>query len=195
MKPKLDSRVRGNHLRAGNNALEDSKTLQKLFNQRSTSSNSARFMLSTRYVCFWSQQSVTIAIWSKFFCDCMWAALVLGSQVCRSCDVSRSLEPDSWLARTEGCLRHAVLRETQEEPFEGPLPDLIVDRCTETRTMWLTRLTPRLSRRRANSVADLGKATRSCNARVTSALLRRWSAINCRDPKATPSAMLPSVTA
>ena len=57
VKPKLDSRVRGNQQRAGNNALEDSKTLQKLFNQRSTSSNSARFMLSTRYVCFW--RSVT----------------------------------------------------------------------------------------------------------------------------------------
>ena len=54
-----------------------------------------------------------------------------GSQVSRGCDVSRSLEPDSWLARTEGCLRHAVLRETGEEPFEGPLPILIVNRsCT-----------------------------------------------------------------
>ena len=44
------------------------------------------------------------------------------------CDVSRSLEPDSVLARTEGCLRDAVLRETGEEPFEGPLPNFIVNR-------------------------------------------------------------------
>ena len=49
----------------------------------------------------------------------------------RSSGVSRSLEPDSGLARTEGCLRHAVLRETGEEPFEGPLSNFIVDRrCT-----------------------------------------------------------------
>ena len=36
---------------------------------------------------------------------------------------------DSWLARTEGCLRHTVLCQTREEPFEGPLPDLVIDRC------------------------------------------------------------------
>ena len=49
----------------------------------------------------------------------------------RSSDVSRSLEPDSRLARTEGCLRHAVLREIGEVPFEGPLPNFIVNRrCT-----------------------------------------------------------------
>ena len=44
--------------------------------------------------------------------------------MCRSSDVSRSLEPNSGLACTEGCLCHAVLRETREEPFERPLPDL-----------------------------------------------------------------------
>ena len=26
-------------------------------------------------------------------------------------------------------MRHAILGETREEPIEGPLPDLIVDRC------------------------------------------------------------------
>ena len=49
----------------------------------------------------------------------------------RSSDVSRSLEPDSRLACTEGCLRHAVHRETGEGPFEGPLPNFTVNRhCT-----------------------------------------------------------------
>ena len=38
-----------------------------------------KLMLSTKYVCHKeaSQQSLTIAIGSKFFCDFMWAALVL----------------------------------------------------------------------------------------------------------------------
>ena len=43
-----------------------------------------------------------------------------GSQVCRSCNVPRPFEP--------GCLRHAVLHETREEPIEGPLPNFIVNR-------------------------------------------------------------------
>ena len=50
--------------------------------------------------------------------------------MCQSSVVSRSLEPNSGLACTEGCLCHAVLREPREEPFEGPLPDLVVDRCS-----------------------------------------------------------------
>ena len=49
------------------------------------------------------------------------------SQVCWSRDVSRSFVPDSGLASTEIRLRHTVLRETWEEPFERPLPNLIVD--------------------------------------------------------------------
>ena len=47
--------------------------------------------------------------------------------MCRSSGVSRSLEPNPGLACIEGCVRHAVLRETREEPFERPLPDLIVN--------------------------------------------------------------------
>ena len=49
--------------------------------------------------------------------------------VCGSCDVSRSFEPKSRLARTQGCLRHAVLCEAPEEPFERP-DDLVVDLCS-----------------------------------------------------------------
>ena len=48
---------------------------------------------------------------ARFGCD-------ESSQVCRGNDVSRSLEPNSGLACTEGCLCRAVLRETREEPFE-----------------------------------------------------------------------------
>ena len=59
---------------------------------------------------------------ARFGCD-------ESSQVCRSSDVSRSLEPNSGLACIEGCLCRAVRRETREEPFERPLPDLVVDRC------------------------------------------------------------------
>ena len=56
--------------------------------------------------------------------------------------------------------------------------------------MWLIRPTPRLSRRRANSVCGSRQSwTRSCIARMTSALLRSWSVMNCRDPTATPSVM------
>ena len=40
------------------------------------------------------------------------------------------LNPDSGLACAEGRLRHAVLCEAREEPFERPLPDLVVDRCS-----------------------------------------------------------------
>ena len=47
--------------------------------------------------------------------------------MCRSSDVSRSLEPVSRLARIESCLRRAVLRETREEPFDNFIVNL---RCT-----------------------------------------------------------------
>ena len=47
----------------------------------------------------------------------------------RSSDVPCSFEPNSGLAGAESCLCHAVLRETWEEPFERPLPNLIVDGC------------------------------------------------------------------
>ena len=48
-----------------------------------------------------------------------------------------------------------------------------------SRRMWLVRLTPRLSRRRANSVCGSWQScTRSCMARMTSALAKSWSAIN-----------------
>ena len=62
------------------------------------------------------------ALDARFGCD-------ESSQVCRSSDVSRSLEPNSGLACTEGCLCRAVLREARGEPIERPLPDLVVDRC------------------------------------------------------------------
>ena len=52
------------------------------------------------------------------------------SQMCRSGDVSRSFETNSGLASTEGRVRPTVLRETREEPFEGPLPNLVVDSCS-----------------------------------------------------------------
>ena len=51
------------------------------------------------------------------------------SQVCLGSDVTRSLEPDSSLARAEGCSCHAVLRPTWEEQFERPLPDPVITRC------------------------------------------------------------------
>ena len=50
--------------------------------------------------------------------------------MCRSSDVSRSFETNSGLACAEGRLRHAVLCEAWEEPFERPLPDLVVDLCS-----------------------------------------------------------------
>ena len=42
-------------------------------------------------------------------------------------DVSRSFEPNSGPACAQGRLRHAVLCEAREEPFERLLPDLVVD--------------------------------------------------------------------
>ena len=59
---------------------------------------------------------------ARFGCD-------ESSHVCKSSDVPRSFEPDSRLACAEGCLCRAVLRETTEEPFERPLPDLVIDPC------------------------------------------------------------------
>ena len=50
-----------------------------------------------------------------------------------------------------------------------------------SRRMWLVRLTPRLSRRRANSVCGSWQScTRSFMARMTSALAKSFSAINRR---------------
>ena len=60
---------------------------------------------------------------ARFGCD-------ESSQVWRRCDVSRSFESDSGLASTERCLYHAVLRETREEPFERPVPNLVIDFCS-----------------------------------------------------------------
>ena len=40
------------------------------------------------------------------------------------------LNPIPDWACAEGRLRHAVLCEAREEPFERPLPDLVVDRCS-----------------------------------------------------------------
>ena len=101
---------------------------------------------------------------ARFGCD-------ESSQVCKSSDVSLSLEPNSGPASTECRLYRAVLRETREEPFERPLHNLVVDFCSPlflkvwscARGMWLTRLPPRLPRKTANSVlsADLGKAGRA----------------------------------
>ena len=92
-------------------------------------------------------------------------AAMRAPKVCRSSDAPRSLEPNSGLPCTEGCLCHAVLREAREEPLERPLPDLIVDRCSTVflqdcvAGMWLIRLTPRRARSRANGGGpDVGKA-------------------------------------
>ena len=60
---------------------------------------------------------------ARFGCD-------ESSQVCWTCDVLRSLEPDSGLACAECRLRHTVLRETREEPFERPLPKLVINFCS-----------------------------------------------------------------
>ena len=116
--------------------------------------------------------------------------------MCPCSDVSRSFETNSGLACAEGRLSHAVLCEAREEPFERPLPDLVVDLCSPPFLQdcvavnadsqdYLGGRTP---------YADLGRAGRA-RARMTSALLSGWSVINCRDPTATPSVMLPSVTA
>ena len=44
--------------------------------------------------------------------------------------VSRSVVSNSGLAFTECGLDHAVLRETQEEPLDKPLPNHVVDFCS-----------------------------------------------------------------
>ena len=81
------------------------------------------------------------------------------SQVCWSRGVSRYFVSDSALANAECGLRRTVLREGREEALERTLRRRfqqpffsckIVWPCT--RRMCLTRLTPRLSSRRANSV-------------------------------------------
>ena len=50
--------------------------------------------------------------------------------MCWSRDVSRSLVTDSGLACAECGSRHTVFRGTREEPFERPLPNLVVDFCS-----------------------------------------------------------------
>ena len=68
-------------------------------------------------------------------------------QVCRSSDVPRSFGPNSGLAGAECRLRHPVLRDTWEEPFERPLPNLVVDFCQPAVPEGLCgrELTPKLS--------------------------------------------------
>ena len=133
-------------------------------------------------------------------------AAVRAPKMYRNSDVSRSFVPDSGLSSTERGLRHAVLREIREEAFERPLPEprrgflqpTVVPEgfvWPSTRRMWLIRLTPRLSRRRANSVCVILAELNAFRAllEMTSALLRSWSVMDYRDPTATPSVMLPSV--
>ena len=110
------------------------------------------------------------------------------SQVCQSSVVSRSLEPNSGLACTEGCLCQAVLREPREEPFEGPLPDLVVDRCSVVFLQDCVAVKP-------EDVVDTANSQTFPKDGELCALLASWSVTNCRNPNATPSVILPSVTA
>ena len=89
---------------------------------------------------------------------------------CAGAAMSRALlnpVPD-WPALRVACVG-GVLRETWEEPFERPLPDLFTTSAAlcssrtawpRTRRMWLTRLTPKLSRGRTLS-AGPGRAERA----------------------------------
>ena len=47
--------------------------------------------------------------------------------MCRTSDVPRPLVPFARLACAECSLLRAVLRESQEEPFKGPVSNLIAD--------------------------------------------------------------------
>ena len=100
--------------------------------------------------------------------------------------VWRSFVPDSGLASTECRLRHTVLRETWEEPFERPLSNLVVDFCSP---LFLKDCV-------AVYCQDVvwQSWTRSCIARMTSALPKSWSAMHCRSLTETPSVRLPAVT-
>ena len=120
----------------------------------------------------------------------------------RSCDVSRSLEPDSRLARAEGCLRRAVLRETREEPFKKPLPDLVVDLGSPLFLQDFVTMNSQdvddttdpqtLSEKgkfRLRVLAELNALMHGANDICLAEVM------NCCDPIATPSMMLPEVTA
>ena len=106
--------------------------------------------------------------------------------MCAGAAMSRALLyliPD-WPALSVACFR-----ETREEPLKRPLSNLILDFrivWPRTRRTWLTQLTPRLSRMRATYVCvSSHNWTRSCTTRMTSALAKSWSAMNCRGPTAT----------
>ena len=101
---------------------------------------------------------------------------------------------------------HAVLRETREETFEGPLPNLIVNsRCT----LFLqdcVAVNPQdvVDTADAQTFSKEGELCLRILAELDALvhcgddichLLRSWSVMDCRDPTATPSVMPPAVTA
>ena len=107
-------------------------------------------------------------------------------------------------SRAEG-LCHAVHCETQEEPFERPLSDLVVDLCSPLFLEDCVAVNPQDVVDTADSqtlpkegelclriVAELNVLVH-CTDDVC--LVRSCSGTNCRETTATPSAMLPSGTA
>ena len=112
--------------------------------------------------------------------------------------------PD-WPALSRLC--HAVLCEAREEPFEGPLPD-VVDLCS---TLFLflqdcvaVNAQDVVDTANSQTLSEQGELRLRVLAELDAFMHRssdvclaqeRWSAMNCRDPTATPSVMLPSVTA
>ena len=119
---------------------------------------------------------------------------------CAGADVSRSLVPDSGLASTECGLYDAVFRETQEEPFERPVSNLVINFSGSL------LLQDRVAVHSQNVVdaTDTKTYTKECkfclrvltqlDTFVHPPLPKSWSSIKCRGPTATPSVMLPAVT-
>ena len=113
--------------------------------------------------------------------------------MCRSRDVSRSSVSDSGLACAECGLRHTVLREAWEEPFERPPPNL-VDFCSP---LFLKDCVAVYSQ---DVVDAINSQTLPLEGKFCLRVLTQLnsfvhcSAMYCRGPAATPSVMLPTVT-
>ena len=112
-----------------------------------------------------------------------------------------------WLALRVACVMLSSVRPGKSRSTDR-CPDLIVDRCSTLFLQDCVAVNPQdvvdtadaqtFSKEEGGRTLSAGPGRagkRSRTARMTSALLRSCSVMNCRDPTATPSVMLPAVTA
>ena len=119
------------------------------------------------------------------------------SQVCRSRNASRFLVSNSRLVCVECGLYHAVFHETRKEHLKRSLSKL-VKKFSGSLLLQVSVAIHTEDVVGADDAKALVEESKFCLWVLTQldpVLLRSWFVMNYRDPTATPSVMLPSVTA